>query len=75
MSTYYLVNKETAGIFPLGETSFKTFYPEDYWYFLNTAVEQEDIDFLASYTIRNDKGDTLEIVEFLEELSNYKIMD
>ena len=75
MSTYYLVNNETNAIFPLGETSFNKFYPEDSWFFLNGFIEREDMDSLLKYTIKKDDGSSMDIIEFLDEITKYKIMD
>jgi len=73
VSTYYLVNEHA--IWPLGETSFKKFYPEHGWTILETLVNNDEKMLLEGMHVRrDDTSDRMEIEEFLEELKKYQIL-
>lgn len=68
MSTYYLVLNEKDAPIPIGEQSFKKFYPDVGFDFLQYLVKRDasrGTNLIKFIKINKDDGKTLSIDEFL----------
>lgn len=72
---YYLVREIDNQFWPLGETSFNKFYPEDGWQIFDLLIKNEEKKLLENMHIRrDDTSQKLTIEEFLEEIEKFQIL-
>ena len=76
MMYYILFNENTEDLWDqntLGEESFGTFYTGLGFVALNNIIQREP-ELLSTIKIKNEKGESYSLTEFLDKVEKWKIM-